>query len=270
MGKESNVNKKYPIGYALGGGGAKGFAHLGAFKVLESYGVKPDIIAGTSAGALAGVLYADGYAPDEIADFFRGHKFMDFAKLSPFSGGLLKPSGVAQLLKKHLRAKRFDQLGIPFVAVATNWENAEVAQFRDGDDLISSVVASCAVPIVFQPVEINHTLYVDGGVLKNLPVSVIKEEAECVLGVNLYEINRFEATNSVKASAMRYFEIVAKYNVKEDMEMADVLINMEGLKNYKMFDLNSIDEIMQLGFDTTMSILPNQETCDELLRRGVR
>lgn len=65
---ESQNQKKYHLGYALGGGGAKGFAHLGAFKVFEKYGIKPDIIAGTSAGALAGVLYADGFAPEEIAD----------------------------------------------------------------------------------------------------------------------------------------------------------------------------------------------------------
>lgn len=260
------TGKKFALGYALGGGGAKGFAHLGVFKVLEGYGVKPDIISGTSAGAIAGVLYADGFAPEEIAELFRGHKLWDFAELSLFSGGLLKPSGVERMLKRNLRAKRFDQLQIPFVAVATNWETAEVAVFREGDDLVSSVVASCTVPIIFQPYEIDGTLYVDGGVLKNFPVSVIREEAECIIGVNLYQLSHFNRSKTLKSSAMRYYEIISKVNMKEDIEMVDVLIDMGGLNKVKLFDLSSIDEIIQQGLDSALSVFPCKESCAKLFK----
>lgn len=80
----------YFLGYALSGGGAKGFAHLGALKVLEKYGLKPDVIAGTSAGALAGVFYADGYHPDEIAELFRKREFKEFVELAIPKSGFLK------------------------------------------------------------------------------------------------------------------------------------------------------------------------------------
>lgn len=263
---ENQNQKKYRLGYALGGGGAKGFAHLGAFKVFEKYGIKPDIIAGTSAGALAGVLYADGFAPEEIADLFRGHKLMDFAELSLFSGGILKPSGVARMLKKNLRAKNFEQLKIPFVAVATNWETAEITAFREGDDLVSAVVASCTVPIVFQPLKIKGVEYVDGGVLKNFPVSVIREETECVVGINLYQLSPFESPSSIKSSAMRYFEIISKANMKEDIELADILIDMKGLKDYKMFELKAIDDIVNQGEETTSDIISDPSVCQELMR----
>lgn len=262
---ESKSHKKYRLGYALGGGGAKGFAHLGAFKVFDQYGIKPDIIAGTSAGALAGVLYADGFAPEEIADLFRGHKLMDFAEISLFSGGILKPSGVAKMLKKNLRAKNFEQLQIPFVAVATNWETAEVTAFREGDDLVSAVVASCTVPIVFQPIKINGVHYVDGGVLKNLPVSVIREDKECIVGINLYQLSPFDPSLSIKNSAMRYFEIISKANMREDIELADILIDMEGLKDYKMFELNAIDEIVGQGQETTSTVINDADVRHKLI-----
>lgn len=265
---ESQNQKKYHLGYALGGGGAKGFAHLGAFKVFEKYGIKPDIIAGTSAGALAGVLYADGFAPEEIADLFRGHKLMDFAELSLFSGGLFKPSGVARMLKKNLRAKNFEQLQIPFVAVATNWEAAEVTAFREGDDLVSAVVASCTVPIVFQPLNIKGVEYVDGGVLKNFPVSVIREETECIVGINLYQLSPFESPSSIKSSAMRYFEIISKANMKEDIELADILIDMKGLKDYKMFELKAIDEIVNQGKETASAIISDASVYQQLMQKS--
>lgn len=252
-------DKKYKLGYALGGGGAKGFAHLGALKVFEENGLVPEIIAGTSAGALAGGLYADGYAPEEIADFFRGRKMLDFAEFSPFSGGLLKPNGISTFLKKNLRAKTFEQLKIPFVAVATNLETAEVALFSEGDSLVDAIVASCTVPIIFQPCRIGGVDFVDGGVVKNLPVSVIREETECIIGVNLNRVSPYEHSKKITTSALRYFEIISKYNMKEDKEMADVLIDVEGIQNVKLFDLKSIDEIAELGYNTTRDLLKSQE-----------
>ena len=109
------------LGYALSGGGAKGFAHLGALKVLEKSGLKPDVIAGTSAGALAGVFYADGYQPEEIIELFKKRDFRDFVELSIPKSGLLKSTGLHGFLKKNLRAKCFEDLKIPFFSVATDW-----------------------------------------------------------------------------------------------------------------------------------------------------
>lgn len=262
--KDIIMRKKYKIGYALCGGGAKGFAHLGAFKVLEERGVHPDIIAGTSAGALAGVFYADGFAPEEIADLFRGHKMTDFAGISLFSGGLLRPSGVAKMLRNNLQARRFEELKIPFRAVATNWETAQIKVFSEGDNLVDSVIASCAVPMVFEPTEIDGVQYVDGGVLKNFPVSVIREETECVIGVNLMRLQEFTRSKSIKGTASRYYDIISKLNVKEDIEQTDILIDMDGLRNYSMFDLKSIDSIMDLGYKSTTEVLDSKDTKGKL------
>lgn len=258
------MGKKYNIGYALCGGGAKGFAHLGALKVFEEHGIHPDVIAGTSAGALAGVLYADGFAPEEIADLFRGHKITDFAGISLFSGGLFRPVGVAKMLRDNLHARRFDELSIPFKAIATNWETAQVKVFSEGDDLVDAVIASCTVPMVFEPTEIHGVQYVDGGVLKNFPVSTIREETECVIGVNLMKLQSFSRSKSIKGTASRYYDIISKLNVKEDIEQTDILIDMDGLHSYSMFDLKSIDSIMEHGYKRTSEILNSEEVQKKL------
>lgn len=180
-----NSLNKYNIGYALSGGGAKGFAHLGALKALEERNLKPDILAGTSAGAVAGVLYADGYTPEEIIELFNHTKFKQFVELTFPTTGLFRPTGLYDFLKKNLRAKTFDQLQIPFIAVATDWEKGATVNFSEGDKLIDSVVASCCVPLIFSPININGRPYVDGGIFKNLPASTIRKQCRVLFGVNV-------------------------------------------------------------------------------------
>ena len=103
MTEETN-HKTYKLGLALSGGGAKGFAHIGVFKLLEECGLKPDIIVGTSAGALMGALFADGYTPDEIKDLFTGREFSEFAQLQIPKSGLFDSKRFRYFLRRHLRA----------------------------------------------------------------------------------------------------------------------------------------------------------------------
>jgi NTE family protein len=98
-----NRQKKYGLGLALSGGGAKGFAHLGVFKLLEEEGLIPEVIAGTSAGALMGALLADGYKPDEIKELFTGREFSEFAQIQLPKSGLFDSTRFRLFLKRHLR-----------------------------------------------------------------------------------------------------------------------------------------------------------------------
>ena len=118
MTQESN-HKTYRLGLALSGGGAKGFAHLGVFKLLEECGLKPDIIVGTSVGALMGTLFADGYSADELKELFTGREFSEFAQLQLPKSGLFDSKRFRYFLKRHLRAKTFEELKIPMIVVAT-------------------------------------------------------------------------------------------------------------------------------------------------------
>ncbi|HBG56596.1 patatin-like phospholipase family protein [Proteiniphilum sp. UBA1028] len=241
-------NYDYFLGYALSGGGAKGFAHLGALRVLEKCELKPDIIAGTSAGALAGVFYADGYHPEEIADLFRKREFREFVELTIPKTGFLKSTGLHSFLKKNLRARRFEELQMPFCAVATDWNRATTVVFSNGDDLVDAVVASCSVPVVFSPQHIHGVQYVDGGLLKNFPVSVIRKKCRYVIGVNVSLMLPPAGKNNIRTMMERTFNLMSNSNTLFDKTYCDVLIEPQGIEKFSMFDLNNQKIIMEAGY----------------------
>ena len=170
-------NKPYKIGIALSGGGIKGLCHAGVLKALEEMGIKPDILSGVSAGAVVGALYADGYSPDEIATLFEDISFRQMTKFRIPDGGIFRIDAFEDFIFKNLRAKTFEELKIPLRIVATNLDKGISVVFDKGN-LIDPVVASCSVPVLFTPKKINGVYYVDGGVLKNFPVSTIHDDCE--------------------------------------------------------------------------------------------
>ncbi len=156
--------RRYKLGVALSGGGARGFAHVGALKALEEAGLKPDIIAGVSAGSVAGVMYAAGVPLDEMLSMFTASKFTDFCKLSISKGeGVFSLAKFKKFIEKTTGVDRLENLKIPTYIGVTDLDNGVPAEFHDGP-LGERVMASCSIPIVFQPVKINGTHYVDGGV----------------------------------------------------------------------------------------------------------
>lgn len=248
----------YNLGIALSGGGAKGFAHLGVLQALNEKGLYPEIISGTSAGAFAGVLYADGYSPEEILSFFQKKVFREFAEFTIPHGGFFKSDGFRTFLKKHLRAKTFEELKIPLHAVTTDIEHGESKVFSSGP-LIPAVVASCSVPIVFRPVEINKRFYVDGGLLKNFPVSTIRDECYKVVGVNVSPLTKAEFRSSIKYIAERSFHYMSVSNTMLDRNLCDYLIESASLSKYSMFDLEHTYEIYQAGYDLTMEFFKEKK-----------
>lgn len=236
------------LGYALSGGGAKGFAHLGALKILEKCGLKPDVIAGTSAGALAGVFYADGFHPDEIAALFRKKEFREFVELTIPKAGFVKGNGLHRFLKRNLRATCFEELQIPFYVVATDWNKGSSVAFSNGNDLLDAVVASCSVPIIFQPRVIQDLPYVDGGLFKNFPVSVIRKKCKYVIGVNVSMILPPPEKNNIAKTLERTVNLMMNSNSIIDKTYCDILIETKGIEKYNMFDLHNQLEIIDAGY----------------------
>lgn len=242
------MSSDYNLGLALSGGGAKGFAHVGVLKALDEYGLRPEIISGTSAGAFAGVLYADGKTPDEIISFFKERKFQEFAEFGIPKAGFFKNTRFHSFLKTHLKARNFDELQIPLRVVATDVESGELKIFSQGD-VVSSVIASCTVPIVFSPTEIKGKYYVDGGLLKNFPVSIIRKNCKVIFGVNVSPVRPSEYKNSFKYVAERTFHYMSTSNTFQDRNLCDYLLESVDLTSYSMFDLDHVDEIYGMGYE---------------------
>ena len=243
--------KPYKIGLALSGGGAKGFAHLGVFKLLEESGLKPDIISGTSAGSLMSVLFADGYSADEIKNMFIGREFSEFAQLQIPKSGLFNYDRFQEFLKRHLRSKRIEDLPIPTVIVATDLDRGCSHEFRSGP-IVEAVTASCCMPIVFSPVLINGVHYVDGGLFRNFPVSTIRDECEYVIGVNVSPLIPQRYKQTLLHIAERTYHYVFKANAIEDRELCDILIEAKEVGLYKTFDLENINLISEIGYEAAV------------------
>ncbi len=244
---EQTNQKMKKLGLALSGGGAKGFAHIGVFKMLEECALLPDIIAGTSVGALMGALYADGYRADEIKELFTGREFSEFAQLQLPKSGLFDSKRFRYFLKRHLRAKNIEDLQIPMVIMATDLDNGVSHEFRSGS-IVDAVTASCSIPIIFSPVIINGIHYVDGGLFHNFPVSIIREECQRVIGVNVSPLVPQKYKQTIFHIAERSYHYMFRANTLEDREMCDVLIEAEEFGLYKTFDLENVGQIARIGY----------------------
>lgn len=238
----------YRLGVALSGGGARGFAHVGALKALEEAGMKPDVIAGVSAGAVAAVMYAAGVPLDEMLSLFTSTKFTDFARPSLIHGdGMFSLMRFKQFIEEATGIDRLENLRIPTYVGVTDLDHGEPAEFHEGP-LGERVVASCSIPIVFSPVEIDGIQYVDGGVLRNLPAWIIREKCETLIGINVSPLRTFEYKKSFLDIGMRTYNLMAKANQQQDMDICDHVIITPELIHYQVFNLKDIHKAYLSGY----------------------
>lgn len=252
--KKEEVKKPYKLGLALSGGGARGYAHLGALKAMNEYGIYPDVISGTSVGSLIGVLYADGYTPDEMFAFAKSLKLRELVASTIPRDGIFKATGIGAILRKYLRAKTFEELKFPMNVVASDIECGTVKVFNEGK-IIPAVIASCSVPIVFTPVEIDGHHYVDGGLLKNFPVSVIREKCEKVIGVDISPVISVKYDRSMKYIVERAMNYMVGANTVEERSACDYLIESEAVSKYSLFDFKHVEEIYEEGYNSAIRYL---------------
>jgi NTE family protein len=175
------------VGLALSGGAARGFAHLGVLKVLKEHDIPIDFIAGCSAGSFAGGAFAAGMSVESIIEIGKQMSWYRMSKFSYSAKGLISNSPIAKLIKDKFPFTRFEDLMIPFAAVATNLETGKEVVFKDTGDLGFAIRSSCAIPGVFAPLEDQEgNLYVDGGVVAPVPTKAVKRMgAEIIIAVDV-------------------------------------------------------------------------------------
>lgn len=250
----SKRTKKYHTGLVLSGGAARGFAHIGVLKALNENGIFPDVVSGVSAGALAGVLYCDGYKAEEIFNIFRDKNLMKFATITIPRDGLLGIENLRKVLEGTLRAKTFHELQIPFYCNATNMNEGIAEYFHEGE-LIPKVMASACIPVLFKPIYINNITYVDGGVIDNFPLFPIEGNAEHIIGVHVNPTGKMQSIKSLLKIAERSFHVMVNSRVKEMTANCDLFIQPDGLDQYGLLHASAGKEMYELGYESTMKIL---------------
>lgn len=245
--KDKSV-KKYSVGLALSGGGVKGLCHAGVLKAMEEEGLKPDLISGVSGGGVVAALYADGYSPDSIVSLFEKANYSSFFRFEMPDGGLLSMSGFKEFLDTVLRAKTFEELKIPLRIVATDLDRGKSVVFDRGS-LVDALVASCSVPILFSPYNINGINYVDGGVLQNLPASVIRGDCNFLIGVSVGPIDTDTYDKSIATIAIRSYKFIFRSNSNYDKGLCDMVIEPKGISQFNGADVDRIPEIYAMGYN---------------------
>jgi len=242
------TSHNYPIGFALSGGFIKGFAHLGVIQALMEHDIKPDILSGVSAGALAGALFADGNEPHQVLDFFQGLKFTDLTNFIIPHSGFFDMKDVIDFLQEHLKAKNMEDLKIPMVITATDLDHGCSVQFTSGS-LPERIAASCSVPVIFSPQEIDGVHYVDGGVLMNLPVSPIRDICDKIVAINVSPILATEYKLNIVSIAQRAYNFMFRSTTIAQRKLADLLIEPTNLYEFGDTDLDKTKEIFMRGYD---------------------
>ena len=253
-------------GLVLSGGGIRGVAHIGAIKALEEYGIYPSHIAGTSAGAIVGALYAAGCSWEEILDFFKTTQIFSINNYAKGKPGFLDTEKFYDQFKGYMPHDSFESLKKPLYITATNLLDGTLRVFNSGE-LIKPVLASAAVPGLFAPVQIENGYYVDGGTLNNFPVDLIKKYCDQIVGVyvNPFSQVSIKDLNHVSKVLERTYHVMVANETTRKFKDCDVLIRPLNMDRFGMFTLKNIDTIFDLGYTTTINILKNRPLSSELL-----
>jgi NTE family protein len=240
------------IGLALSGGGARGMAHLGVLKALLELGIKPDIIAGCSSGAIVASMYAIGHSPDEILRFLKTKRFLTYFRPA-FKTGLIKMGSLEKMYLGYFPENTFESLHLPVIVNATDLNRGRSVYFSRGE-LIRPILASCCIPVMFAPIEIDGNHYVDGGILNNLPVEPLLGTCDFIIGVHTNPYNELSPLVSMKAVMERSLLLAIHLNVKERIQHCDVFIEPPELHRFNTMDIDKAQQIFDTGYEYTLSL----------------
>ena len=242
------------IGLALGGGAARGFAHIGVIQALEESGLAPDLVVGTSAGSLVAALYASGMGGRELALTADAMDETAFADWSYPGRGLIRGEALAKFVRDKTGHRNIEQMRIPLGIAVTDLDSGAGVLFRRGD-VGTAVRASSAVPAVFQPVRIGSREYVDGGLSAPIPVHHARSMgAEFVIAVDISAVPEGNPTGDAARMLMQTFAIMGRSLKNHELREADVVLQPV-LAGVSGADFTTRRQSIKAGRDATLAQL---------------
>jgi NTE family protein len=254
------------IALVLGGGAARGFAHIGVIKVLESHGLKPDMVVGTSAGSVAGALYAAGHSGFELQQMAFDLDRAAVADWSFFGKGLIRGDALRQFVNQAVANRLLEQLPMKFACIATRLNTGEAIMFERGETGLA-VQASSAVPGVFAPAVINGEEYVDGGLVSVVPIKYAKKlGADFIIAVDVAAPPDQREAQGRLDVVMKTFGIMGKTIREAEYPLADVLM-IPDMDNVTSADFEGKHRAILAGEKAAQAALPQLKA--KLKLRGV-
>ena len=243
------------LGLALGGGAARGFAHIGVIQVLEEAGIRPDLVVGTSAGSLVAALYAAGKTGAELGTLAQS---MDESAITDWAypgRALIRGDALARYVREQTGGKLIEQMRLPLGIVATDLDTGAPVLFQRGDAGLA-VRASSAVPAVFQPVKIGTREYVDGGLVSPVPVRFARQMgAEVVVAVDISAVPEGQPTGDAMRMLLQTFAIMSRSINQFELKDADVVLR-PGLAGVGSADFTARKRAVEAGRAAALAMLP--------------
>jgi NTE family protein len=254
-GARESGGRRLRVGLALGGGFARGLAHVGVLKVLTENHIPIDALAGTSAGSVAAAALASGCSLDEIVEATRRIRWSNFARWTIPRLGLASNERMEAMLRGFLHCTTFEELHIPLAVVATDISTGEAVIFRSGD-LIQPLRASCSFPGLFTPVQYRGRLLVDGVIAGSVPVAALSEmNVDLVIAVHLKTGGPRHTPTNIFQIVGEAFQIAQSQNQATWRQFCDLVIepNVEG---FRWDDFDRAQELIVAGESAAFKVLP--------------
>jgi NTE family protein len=237
--------KKKQIGLVLSGGGARAFAHLGVLKAIEEYQIDIACVAATSMGAVVGAFWAKGYSTNDIKTVLETIRIRKFLQWN-WSKGILNQKKIYHLLSNYFPNNSFESLKKPLYITCTDIQEGKKVVFSEGE-LLEPLVGSITVPGLMMPFAWKNNQLVDGGMLENLPATVLQGKCDYLIGVHSNPIGK-KTVNNLRNSIERAFLIIIAQNVKQTQTLCDLLIEPKELADIRFSDFKKIDLIVEIGY----------------------
>ncbi len=243
------------VGLALGGGFARGLAHIGVLKVLSENQIPIDALAGTSIGSVVAAAFASGCSPEEMAEEARKTRWKSFARWTVARMGLATIGRMEEMLRRVLHCSKFEELAIPLVVVAADISTGEAVSFRQGD-LFPPLRASCSLPGLFTPVAYQGRLLVDGAIVGSVPVVPLRDcGVDKIIAVHLKTDSSLHTPTNLFQVMGQAFQIAQARNMPTWREYCDVVIEPE-VSDFNWDDFSQADELILAGERAAREALP--------------
>ena len=249
-------------GLALSGGGARGIAHLGILQALEENDFHPSVISGTSMGALVAVGYGLGHSPVEMLEMInREIKPLTLSNMNMRRMGLFNLKKVEKLYRKWAPTDDFSTLKIPTFITVTNLNTGHF-EIKSEGPLVAFTIASASIPLLFCPVIINGTYYVDGGLTKNMAAHVLQDKCDKIIGSHVNHIAEIDSFKRIKDVAARSYHLAVFNTIRDELGYCDYVVDPPDTRLYSTLDFNKADEIFEVGYREGL-LLVKQLQADE-------
>ncbi len=259
------------INLCLSGGGALGFAHVGAIQALEENNIFPDQISGTSMGAIIGVFYAAGYTPRYMLQLIKEDKLYKLSHLltlhSPFrKHGFSDHTTLQKVIRELIPHNSFEGLDKYFCVCVTNMSKARYELIDSGGNLDKWVTASASIPGVFEPMIYNENIYTDGGVTNNLPAQCFEKQFKRTIGVDVIPFPELTSPDTKRPYniALSSIRLMQHANSQEGRDICNYLIEPLVLNKFNEFSFDDYQDIFRIGYETTIKYISTHKDILEL------